>query len=304
VAGPETFVGMRGPTLRAAPIEPMSGPKAAPRVTRRSEVLVSAPSPTPSPAPPSVAQPVVPAEPPSWACKICRPPIEGRMWKRADSGYATCGGCHDRLGQLLDEISRRYQMLSPAPARGVGYGTRGAPGFGSRSPASEHVIVMMDARSATGDNARTWLGGDGRLHRESERPPLSIFSVLDTICWDVAEARGYDGGHKQVSVSGLCTWLDGQLDWLTRQADIAEVHASIRALAVQLRPVTGDPRVKVGQCPNTIDDGESTHECLAPLFAPANNAPDDSIRCPGCARRWTRPEWMDLGRLLSAPPAA
>jgi len=62
---------------------------------------------------------------------------------------------------------------------------------------------MTDPRSS--EVARTWRGADGRLHREAERPPLSVFGVLDTLAWEVVEARervgtvsatspGYAGG--------------------------------------------------------------------------------------------------------------
>jgi hypothetical protein len=219
------------------------------------------------------------------------------MWRKASDGYRTCEGCLDRLTALLAEISDRYSMLSPAPGHRGGDGTPGRPGFGSRSPASDHIIVMMDPRSATGDNARTWRGADGRLHRESERPPLSIFSVLDTIAWDVAEARGYQSGHKQLSVQGLCLWLDGHLDWLTRREDVVALHETLRILVNQLRPATGEKRIWIANCPNTIDRGEHTETCGNRLYAPTGR--DDTIRCgrADCGRTWPRAEWVQLGQI-------
>jgi hypothetical protein len=161
----------------------------------------------------------------------------------------------------------------------------------------------MDPRSATGDNARTWRGSDGRLYRESEHPPLSIFSVLDTIAWDIAEARGYSG-HKQLSVQGLCTWLDAQLDWLTRRADVVALHGTLRSLVNQLRPATGEPRKRIGFCPNTIDEGEKgTRECKAPLYAPTHGSYSivaNTIHCRACGRSWSRAEWLRLADLLDA----
>lgn len=235
-----------------------------------------------------------PSERPSWACVTHRPPPAGREHVKADDGYKTCSPCLDRIREDLRDVARRYVLLDPRPGASGEHGTRGAPGFGSRSPGSVHVMAMRDRRSSR--VARTWLGRDGRLHQESERPPLSVHGVLDTLAWDVAEARGIEGPHDRADVCELTRWLDAQLDWATRQDSAAELARALRELLAQLRPVTGDPgRRYVGHCPSTIDDGEATRECGTRLYAPTNG---DTIQCTACDREWPRAEWLRLGDLL------
>jgi hypothetical protein len=237
---------------------------------------------------------------PSAACVLCRPPQDGQSWRLADQGYATCTSCAERLSEVLDDIVSRCSRLDPAPQRGDGEGTRGAPGFGSRSPASDHVIVMLDVRSS--ETAHVWVAADGRVHREPEHPTLSIFNVLNTIVYEIIDARDLDSSPAVGSgVDGLATFIKRHIDWLTRQpVEVVEVADRLYRLQGQLKPVTGDPRIKVGRCPNTIDEGEHTKVCRGQLFATANMGPEDVIRCAACPREWWRKkgDWEKLGELL------
>lgn len=152
---------------------------------------------------------------------------------------------------------------------------------------------MRDRRSST--VAHVWVGKDGRVHQEPERPPLSVPGVLDTLAWDVAELRDQEGPSPRWTVHQLVTYLDANLDWSTRQTSVVELSDALRALAAQLRPVTGEPsRPKVGRCPNP--DPETQAECGAPLRAPTSG---DTITCKSCGRTWERPEWEHLGRMIN-----
>lgn len=234
-----------------------------------------------------------PSAPPEHRCLLCPPPRDGRSWRRADPGYRTCSVCLDRVRERLGEVGARWAALDPSPgAQGEDGGPR-PPGFGSRSPASDHVIAVRDWRSSR--DARAWRGGDGRVHRESQRPPLSVLAELFTLAQHVATARNMQG-PAVLSVEKLSAWLDGQLDWVTRQSGVVEFDRVLRELASQLRPLTGEPRPKrIGRCPNTIDEGEHTRECATPLYAPLRG---DEIRCWACGRRWPASEWLALGRTL------
>jgi hypothetical protein len=192
--------------------------------------------------------------------------------------------------ETLRDIVRRYGELDPTPGAGFD-GGRGAPGFGSRSPASDHIIAMLDRRSSP--VAHTWVGGDGKLHRELERPPLSVWSVLDTAAWGIAEERGITGPDPAADVGDLVRWIDAQLDWVTRRELVVELDGDLRGLLAQLRPATGDQRVRIGTCPNLPEHAEQ--ECGAPLFAPLRG---DTIRCGACGRTWPRPTWERLGQML------
>lgn len=233
---------------------------------------------------------------PGGACLLCPPPREGRPWRPADPGYVTCSDCYDRLRELLAETARRYADLDPSPGSS-GEPGRGAPGFGSRSPASDHIIAMRDPRSSA--TAHVWLARDGRVHAESERPPLSVWGVLDTVCWAVAEARPVTGPPPDSTVADLTRWLDRHLDWITRQPEHApDLHTALRDLAGQLRPVTGEPgRRQIGRCPVVVDEGDHTRECGAKLYAPLRG---DRIVCSACGEVWPREKWLRLGMVLQA----
>jgi hypothetical protein len=231
------------------------------------------------------------------SCLLCPPPRDGRAWRRADAGYRTCSDCLDRVRERLAEVGTRYAALNPRPgAQGTDGGPR-PPGFGSRSPASDQVVAVRDWRSSR--VARTWRGGDGRIHRESQRPPLSVLAELFTLARHVADARGL-GGPMRLTVADIARWLDGQLDWVSRQAGVVEFDRVLRELVGQLRPLTGEPRPKrVGECPNVLQidgaEGEHTRECATPLYAPLKG---DEIRCWACGHRWPREEWLRLGKIL------
>jgi hypothetical protein len=214
----------------------------------------------------------------------------------ADHGYRTCSSCLDRVRESLRDIVRRWLMLNPQPGASGEHGSRGAPGFGSRAPASVHVIAMRDRRSSA--VARVWVAADGRVHHESEHPPLSVHGVLDTIAWDIAEHRDLDGPDPRADVPQLARYIDTNLDWATRQSSIVELDRALRDLLAQLKPVTGDPgRRHIGLCPTVIDEGDTTRECGARLYAPLRG---DEIACGACGRVWPREEWLRLGDLLEA----
>lgn len=233
------------------------------------------------------------AAPPADRCRLCPPPREGRPWRRSDPGYRSCSDCLDRLREHLAEVGQRWRVLDPRPGASGEHGSRGAPGFGSRAPAVDTVIAMQDWRSVR--TACTWRGSDGKVHHESERPPLSVPAELYTLAHFVADARKMTGPDP-LDVSTIVRWLDAQLDWVTRQEGVATFARVIRELRAQLRPLTGEPRPKhVGECPNTINEGAHTRECHTPLYAPLKG---DTIMCRACGRKWLRPEWETLGLLL------
>lgn len=231
--------------------------------------------------------------PPEGRCLLCPPPRPERPWRLADPGYRSCSSCLDRLREQLREIGARWTALDPRPGAS-GDGGRGAPGFGSTPPANVTVLAVRDWRSSR--EARTWRGADGRLHREHERPPLSVEGELYTLVHHVQQARGLTAPPTALRAPDLVRWLDGQLDWVTRQDGVVGFARVVRELVAQLRPLTGEPGARrIGSCPNTVDEGESTRECGAPLFAPLRG---DTISCRACGRHWERDAWLQLGRTL------
>lgn len=234
------------------------------------------------------------AERPDWACHT-HPRPRGGNWTPADRNYRTCAACLDRIRAELAEVRQRYAALDPRPGHSAEHGTRGAPGFASRAPGSDHVIAMRDPRSRPG--AVTWRGSDKRLHRESTQPPLSVPGALAAIATHVHRHRGLTT-PVPTGVDDLARWIDSHLDWITRQPDVA-LHAElIHRLATQLRPVTGEPgRRPIGRCPNTLDSPTGVTECGVRLYAPLHG---DTIECRACGRQWHRPDWERLGLILTA----
>lgn len=230
---------------------------------------------------------------PDGACLLHRPPAQGHPWMRADPSYTTCSGCLDRLRDTLRDVVTRYARLDATPGSSGDSGGRGAPGFRSQPTASLHIVAMRDPRSATG--ARVWVAADGRVHHESEHPPRSVRNVLETVAVDIAEHRGITPPER-ITVPDLGRWIDAQLDYVTRHDLVVDVADELRALAAQLRPVTGDARPFIGLCPNTLDEGDTRRPCEARLHAPTGGT--DTIHCHGCGRRWERPEWEHLGRMI------
>jgi hypothetical protein len=199
----------------------------------------------------------------------------------------------------MRDVRDRYRRLDPSPGKG-GDGARGAPGFASRSPASDHVIAFTDPRSS--QTARVWVDRAGRACCEDERPPVSVRGELDILAWDVAEQLGHDGPDDRANVADLLAWLDRKLDVVTRDAGLAvQVAWTVRALQTALKPVTGEPRPKyIGHCPELLEDldaGGVPVVCDTRLYAPPRG---DAVVCRGCGTTWTRDDWEQLGKELQA----
>lgn len=196
----------------------------------------------------------------------------------------------------LSEITTRYEKLSATPAGAQAPdGTPAPKGFESKAPANDHVIVMMDRRSS--DIARVWVGGDGRVHRESERPPLSVYTTLLAEVYDVAERREMELPDPAYKVRHLTYWLDRHVSWLTTQDSVVDFAEVLRSLVRQLRPATGDrPKRPFGYCP--VRPNEDSNPCGGPLFTPPVTS--SIIRCPQCGHEWdhTKNEWVELGKLV------
>lgn len=284
-----------------------------------------------APEAPETALSATQGDPPANRCLLCPPPRPGRPWRLSDPNYRSCSSCLDRMRERLSEIGKRWAALNPRPGGSGEQGGRGAPGFSSRSPASDVVIVLRDWRSnramsedgtvyewdpladdvlepgqlgpprgAYVAKRRGWFGADGRVHREAERPPLSVLAELWTLARHVADARAL-AGPDQIRVPDLVRWLDRQLDWVTRQDGVVAFDRVLRELVGQLRPLTGEPGAKrIGTCPNVLQvdgvEGEHTRECGRPLYAPLRG---DTIECR-CGADWPRKEWLRLGLVLQA----
>lgn len=246
-------------------------------------------------------------ERPSGACCLC-PPLRGGGWVWADDRHATCSSCYDKLRELLAEIRERYLLLDPRPHAFTTHGGRTAPGYGSRAPANEHVVVLTDPRSS--QVAKVWLGADGRVHAEQEHPPPSVPGELCTLAWSIAEHRGVSGPGDRDDVYDLVRFIDRHVAHITKYADLSlEASSVLRALVGALRPATGQARRRIGGCPAVVGQDEvpdvpgepaepTPVRCNTPLYAPLHGDSSDAIRCPTCGAEWSGERWRELGRQL------
>lgn len=228
----------------------------------------------PATTPPPSDNPRVDGTPPPGACVAHRPPSPGKPWRRADPGYWTCTDCCNRLHEWLsplttddrghpDSIPGLYALLTAQPGRAPA--GRRAPGFQPRSPGNDHVICMRDGRSS-------------RVLRSDPHsvPGLLaewVLQLMDTRDLSVPPAR---------TVPAMTRFLDRHLDWITRQAWVADLHAELRELHHQLHAI-GAHRRPVGTCPG----------CRSMLYAPVHG---DTIACwnPTCRKQWPRRDWLAL----------
>jgi hypothetical protein len=216
---------------------------------------------------------------PANGCLTHRPPKADRPWRLSDPGYRTCRECCDQLHRWLtpgsrddagrpDSIPELYLLLNPLPV--VSDSGRRGPGFGSRSPATDHIIAMRDRRSVKVE------AGD----------PHSVPAVLASWARMIAEDR--DVTPPAATVPDLCAFLDRHLDWVTRQDWVDELADELRELHAQLRGAVGDGRqAPLGHCIEPLDG----RDCGAPIYMPAGTkprAPDEpikdlpSLQCGAC----------------------
>lgn len=237
---------------------------------------------------------------PSWACVLCPPP-RGHAWTQADAKYVTCSPCSTRMRERISEVAERYLKLDPRPGAYAESGGRRPPGFGSRPPANLGVISVRDPRSSA--DSRVWLGRDGRIHREDERPPRSVHSVLSTVCWSVAESRDIPGPSDRDDVYALLRYLDALVDHhITRDVDLTiEVDAELRDLVAMLRPMTGDRRVGIGKCPMMVERENGRERCAVKIPSPGGLS--GVVKCPGCGHSWALDQWLTLADESDLEPA-
>lgn len=233
---------------------------------------------------------------PAGACLTHRPPSGDRPWRRVDDHYRTCSSCYDQLHRWLspasvdddgrpDSIPGLYAFLNPRPV--VGDAGRRRPGFGSRSPALDHVICIRDRRSVQVEDGDPY-SAPGLLTSWVQWVWEERYEVtaLDQLDYFQHRAR------LPTTVETMCLWLDQQLDWITRQETVIEFYDELRALHAQLRSATGDGgQPPVGWCIELVGDAE----CGAPIHMPRQSprAPDEPIRdlpelkCGRCGSRYS-----------------
>jgi hypothetical protein len=192
--------------------------------------------------------------------------------------YRACDRCRNEvlrwLGSIQDDFERLTTTPATAPFSGGGKGS-----FGSKSPANDHVIAMLDWRSAA--NA---------VHRDDrEGAPLSVPAVVGEWSEYVWRSPLCEDGRPGTVGEGLA-YLRRKTDWLMQRDCASDYARDVRDLYVQLRG-HAEPKRKIGECPTVIGEfRDQVVRCEAPLRASID---DDVIRCHACGSAWDRP-WKEL----------
>lgn len=200
-------------------------------------------------------------------CTICRD---------ADTHLHACPACVADIRRRLREIELYAAWLSlPAmlePRRGAT--GRRSPGYGSRPPAREDVLVMLDHRS------RMAPAGE-------EDEPASPWSLLGTLHGLGLYVRSQllHSGPRTVTVTGEIGYLIAHYDTAAGHPWVAEVAEDIRQLHAQARALAGDlPPRRLGTC---LTEGCGGDVYPSPLHRGAAS-------CKRCERPYTG---LDLVRL-------
>lgn len=227
--------------------------------------------------------------PPSGACLTHRPPTGAHPWHPADSAYATCSACYDRIHGWLSPIHRDddghpdsipglYALLDLAP--GSARGGRRAPGFGPRATRTDHVIAIRDRRSV-------------KINTPDPHSAPGLLATWVLAIWeqryedDLLNASDYFVRRRALpnTVPSTARWIDHHLDWITRRDLVTVLYDELGELHRELRAATGrGGQPPLGHCVE-VRDGQP---CGAPMFMPAvtPRAPSDPIAdLPGLACR-------------------
>ncbi|WP_189061144.1 hypothetical protein [Longimycelium tulufanense] len=211
-----------------------------------------------------------------------------------DVGYTyACDRCVDDTRRRLRELEQ-YALVLTLTAGPLRAGTsRRAPGYTSRSPARDDVVVMLDVRSAGGASVH-------RLHdpRDAdEQPYRSILGSLAGIADWIREEQQVTRPSGPPQLVREVGYLLGQLAWCAQQQWIDELADDIRELHAQARQLAGDaPPRPLGTCIVVGCTGT-----VYPVQLRTVEGIHDGARCSICHRTY---DGLDLVRLRVAQEAS
>ncbi|WP_031467114.1 hypothetical protein [Sciscionella sediminilitoris] len=182
----------------------------------------------------------------------------------AEPSSNLCADCGNRILRWLREIEACFAALSALPVHGGE--ARHAPGYGSRSPARDDVIVEMDPRS-----------------KVDEYENVGALAAITLWTRIIAREREIEQSE-HVNMPDECAFLRSHHGWILAQPWVDEYALEldeIRRRLVQLVGLAPDP--PAGDCMRINCSGH-----VYPL-------PDASgVRCRSCRTVYTG---LDLARL-------
>lgn len=199
-------------------------------------------------------------------CTICRRPTD------SDRDPVRHQRCATRLGENLRDIPAHYALMGAVLAPGTS--SAAARVSGTRTAPLPVRLEPLNLRARGG-----------------------IITILATWEADWRETRGLTPATRGLSatdLSAIVLWLRAHLPWaITEHPAVDEFAAEIRDLLHQCRAVAGllPTMTRIGDCQAL--DGDQ--QCGAALYADAHA---EEIRCRRCGSRWTRGQWVLLGKTL------
>lgn len=192
-----------------------------------------------------------------------------------------CDDCVIRLQRKLREIDIYWDILACEAMHEPSRGTTGrmSPGYSSRSPARDDVLVALDIRSSG-----MVFGAD-----DVDQPTVSITAGVDHLAAWVRD-------HTDQPCSGLYGLLTA-VPYAAQCRDVHEFAGWITRLHNQLRVLAHDqPPRPLGRCLKVDRDGD----CGGDVY-PTWRGEEDGARCSRCGRVYTG---LDLVRLSVAQEAS
>lgn len=192
-------------------------------------------------------------------CTICTKPTTFAV---------ACTYCLDALFVDLREIAREYRRLDPNPRSGGSETGRRSPGFGSQSPANDHVIALRDRRTRA------------RVHGDLQNAHTFMVDWLHY----VQRYRGM-ALSSPVSIEAAYYALYSHQDFIGRQEWVTDLAMGTRSVLGQLRSANGDePPTKIGTC-----------TCTGSLILVGG-----FVCCKACAYRESAAELIDQHYAIAA----
>ncbi|MCP3805389.1 hypothetical protein NLX83_39595 [Allokutzneria sp. A3M-2-11 16] len=203
----------------------------------------------------------------------------------AVEGTLACDICAHAVDAALRQIARDYEfLLDPRNlVPGADSSGRGNPGYGSRSPARDDLIICTDPRTTYDERAE------------------SAPAILSQWVREIVESTDMTAPER-ASVAGDIAWLLSRKvwRWVISQPWLDEFGGEVFELREHLAHIVR-PRaraVPIGPCPVPSGVPGNTAPCGTALRV----RPDaELVRCRTCGTTWPRERWDELGHALGCP---
>lgn len=205
-------------------------------------------------------------------CALC----PGKTPRQADEPSLLCFPCSNRILRHLRELEDYLPTLSLVKTV-KSADSRGAPGFGSRSPANDTAIHHTDWRSG-------WDALDG----------LGAVATIHSWANAVREDRAFQQ-PKHINLSTEISALRNNHAWIVCQPFVDEYARELREVYVAVRAAANDPVPQaMGKCINML----RTQVCGGTVYELSDFS---GVKCSSCNRIYTG---LDLDRLRVAQEGA